>query len=104
LQLLRAPIHLRRNAARAESAAESIRAIPELNRFQLLGEDSLKPSCLHAPGYKVRERFLAIEKIPVESTEADVPELAPGGSAEIGLKFNQTETAQKICCDVTRPI
>ena len=54
-------------------------------------------------GYKLRGVFYGQGDIPVEQQEAAVPELAPGKSADLELRFSRPEVPLRVCFDVLRP-
>jgi beta-glucuronidase len=54
-------------------------------------------------GYKLRGILYGQGDIPVEALESGVPDLAPGQSADLPLKFRATDVPIRIRFDVMRP-
>ncbi len=85
------------------SAVESLTVTNRLNTFHLLVKTRSTLPSYTLRGYKVCGVFYAQGEIPVESKEVDLPELAPGKSAEVKLTFAQNDPPGRVRFEIKRP-
>ena len=85
------------------SPIESIAITKRSNGFHLLVKARATVPSYTLRGYKVRGVFYGQGDIPVELREVELPDLAPGKTAELDLTFVQPDSARRVLFEVMRP-
>jgi hypothetical protein len=89
---------------RAESSSvESLTVEKNATGFRLRLRTRATLPAYTLRGYKLRGILYGQGDIPVEALESGVPDLAPGQSADLPLKFRATDVPMRIRFDVMRP-
>jgi len=74
-----------------------------LNSFRILLKTRNDLPAYTLRGYRLCGIFYGAGEIPLEQQEVELPEIAPGGSAQVELKFVQANLASRVRFDVLRP-
>ena len=85
------------------SPIESLTITNQGNTFHVLLKTRGTLPSYTLRGYLVRVVFYGQGNIPVESKEADLPDLAPGKNAEVELTFTQVDAPYNVRVEVIRP-
>jgi beta-galactosidase len=85
------------------SPIEALTISNEENRFHVLLKTRSTLPAYTLRGYKLRGVLYAQDNIPVESQEAEVPDVVPGQSIKLDLTFTQAKAPTRVRFDVLRP-
>jgi len=89
--------------SRESSPIESLSVGNQLNTFQLTVKTRGTLPSYTLRGYKICGVLYGQGNIPVEQKEGNLPDLAPGKTAEVDLAFSQTELPKHVIFSVVRP-
>jgi len=85
------------------SPIESLTITYRSNKFHLLVKTRAAIPSYTLRRHKVRGVFYGQGDIPVELKEVELPDLAPGKTAELDLTFAQTDPPRRVLFEVMRP-